>query len=176
MQRNIWILSIKTSLPEYCRGAGSLRTSIFAFDTFAEARAALRKALKHYAYSKNNLFDGCGYLNNYGNTFGMILLMIRWKTRGMSARKNPDICTSGICFIACLTAKMSPRNLSGSGITARSSSPMMMGSSACTETKGTRFGELYRPSRPICFPWRRNRTIIFISTNSSARIIPRICI
>lgn len=69
MQKNIWILSIKTSLPEYCRGAGSLRTSIFAFDTFAEARAALRKALKHYAYSKNNLFDGCGYLNNYGKYF-----------------------------------------------------------------------------------------------------------
>jgi len=69
LQKNIWILSIKTSLPEYCRGAGSLRTSIFAFDTFAEARAALRKALKHYAYSKNNLFDGCGYLNNYGKYF-----------------------------------------------------------------------------------------------------------
>ena len=69
MQRTIWILSIKTSLPEYCRDAGSLRTSIFAFDTFAEARVALLKALKHYAYSKNNLFDGCGYLNNYGKYF-----------------------------------------------------------------------------------------------------------
>ncbi|MBR6603887.1 MAG: hypothetical protein IKK94_07720 [Clostridia bacterium] len=66
--RNTWVLSIKTSLPEVCRSRGDLKTSFFAFESFEEARAALRKVLKKLAYTKNSMFDGKGniiYFNNY---------------------------------------------------------------------------------------------------------------
>ena len=58
--KNTWVLSIKTSLPKVCWNAGDLKTNIFAFDSFEEARTALRKALKKYAYAQNTMFDGNG--------------------------------------------------------------------------------------------------------------------
>lgn len=60
--KNTWVLSIKTSLPKVCENAGELRTHIFTFESFEEARAALRKALKKYAFSKNSMFDGRGQI------------------------------------------------------------------------------------------------------------------
>ncbi len=65
---NTWVLSIRTSLPEACENRGSLKTSIYTFNSFDEARAALRKVLKKYAFSKNSMFDGKGnmvYLQKY---------------------------------------------------------------------------------------------------------------
>ena len=66
--KNTWVLSIKTSLPEVCENRGDLQTSIYTFDSFDEARTALRKALKKYAFSKNSMFDGKGniiYFHKY---------------------------------------------------------------------------------------------------------------
>ena len=66
--KNTWVLSIKTSLPEACESHGDLKTSIYTFDSFEDARTALRKALKKYAFSKNSMFDGKGnivHLHSY---------------------------------------------------------------------------------------------------------------
>ena len=66
--KNTWVLSIRTSLPEVCESHGDLQTSIYTFDSFDEARTALRKALKKYAFSKNSMFDGKGniiYFHKY---------------------------------------------------------------------------------------------------------------
>lgn len=58
--KNTWVLSIRTSLPEVCESHGDLQTSIYTFDSFEEARTALRKVLKKYAFSENSMFDGKG--------------------------------------------------------------------------------------------------------------------
>ena len=58
--KNTWVLSIRTSLPEICESHGELHTSIYTFDSFEEARTALRKVLKKYAFSENSMFDGKG--------------------------------------------------------------------------------------------------------------------
>ena len=63
--KNTWVLSIKTSLPEVCENAGELRTHIFTFESFEDARTALRKALKKYAFSKNSMFDGRGHIVHF---------------------------------------------------------------------------------------------------------------
>ena len=60
--KNPWVLSIRTSLPEVCENAGELKTHVFTFESFEDARAALRKALKKYAFSKNSMFDGRGQI------------------------------------------------------------------------------------------------------------------
>ena len=66
--KNTWGLSIKTSLPEVCESHGDLQTSIYTFDSFEEARSALRKVLKKYAFSENSMFDEKGniiYFHKY---------------------------------------------------------------------------------------------------------------
>ena len=63
--KNTWVLSIKTSLPEVCENAGELKTHFFTFENFEDARAALRKALKKYAFSKNSMFDGRGHIVHF---------------------------------------------------------------------------------------------------------------
>ena len=60
--KNTWVLYIKTSLPKVCENAGELKTHVFTFESFEDARAALRKALKKYAFSKNSMFDGRGQI------------------------------------------------------------------------------------------------------------------
>ena len=62
--KNTWVLSIRTSLPEICESHGDLQTSIYTFDSFEEARSALRKVLKKYAFSENSMFNG-NKLNAY---------------------------------------------------------------------------------------------------------------
>ena len=63
--KNTWVLSIKTSLPKVCENAGELKTHVFTFESFEDARAALRKALKKYAFSKNSMFDGRGHIVHF---------------------------------------------------------------------------------------------------------------
>ena len=63
--KNTWVLSIKTSLPEVCESHGDLQTSIYTFDSFEEARSALRKVLKKYAFSENSMFDGKGNIIHF---------------------------------------------------------------------------------------------------------------
>ena len=60
--KNTWVLSIRTSLPDVCESAGEMKTHVFTFESFEDARAALRKALKKYAFSKNSMFDGRGQI------------------------------------------------------------------------------------------------------------------
>ena len=66
--KNTWVLSIRTSLPEVCVSAGKLKTHVFTFESFEDARTALRKALKKYAFSENSMFDEKGniiYFHKY---------------------------------------------------------------------------------------------------------------
>ena len=61
----IWILSVKTSLPNVCESPLDLTTTITAYDSFEKARDALRRVVKGYAFSENSLFDGDGRLTYF---------------------------------------------------------------------------------------------------------------
>jgi hypothetical protein len=58
--KEIWVLSVKTSLPEECYSKAELKTTFSAFETFPEARKAMRDTVKGFAFSKNTMFDGDG--------------------------------------------------------------------------------------------------------------------
>lgn len=58
--KNTWVISIKTSLSGTCCNARELTTQMYAFNNFEEAKKALRKILKKYAFSENSMFDGDG--------------------------------------------------------------------------------------------------------------------
>ena len=60
--KEIWVLSIKTSLPDVCESSKDLKCEMFAFETFEKARDAFREKLKGYGFSKNTMFDGKGKL------------------------------------------------------------------------------------------------------------------
>ncbi|MCH5170984.1 MAG: hypothetical protein J1F24_06840 [Oscillospiraceae bacterium] len=60
--KNIWVLSIKTSLPDTCYAYDNLKTCFFAFESFEKARDALRQELKKLAFTENAMFDGNGGL------------------------------------------------------------------------------------------------------------------
>ncbi len=66
--KELWVLSVRTSLPnEYCTKA-DLKTTFSAFETFEDARKAMRETIKDFAFSKNSMFDGNGRitaLNEY---------------------------------------------------------------------------------------------------------------
>ena len=64
----IWVLSVKTSLPNVRHDEEMLKTDFYAFSSFEKAREALRKLLKDFAFSNNSMFDGEGnmtYLKTY---------------------------------------------------------------------------------------------------------------
>ena len=66
--KEIWVLSVRTSLPEECYSKAELKTTFSAFETFPEARKAMRETIKGFAFSKNSMFDGDGRitaLNKY---------------------------------------------------------------------------------------------------------------
>ena len=68
--KEIWVLSVKTSLPYECVSKDMLGTTFSAFETFSDARNAMRDTMKKLAFSKNAMFDGEGkiiHLNNYIN-------------------------------------------------------------------------------------------------------------
>lgn len=58
--KEIWVLSVRTSLPDECCSKADLKTSFSAFETFEEARKAMRDTIKGFAFSKNTMFDGDG--------------------------------------------------------------------------------------------------------------------
>lgn len=58
----IWVLSIRTSLPETCIFFGDMKTEFFAFDSFEKAKATLREKLKELALSPNAMFNGKGQI------------------------------------------------------------------------------------------------------------------
>lgn len=58
--KEIWVLSVRTSLPNECSTKADLKTSFSAFATFEDARKTMREAIKGFAFSKNSMFDGNG--------------------------------------------------------------------------------------------------------------------
>ena len=68
--KEIWVLSVRTSLPNECVSKDMLGTDFFAFENFSDARNAMRDTIKELAFSKNAMFDGEGkiiHLNDYIN-------------------------------------------------------------------------------------------------------------
>ena len=66
--KKLWVLSIRTSLPDECLTKADLITTFAAFETFEDAKKAMRKAIKNLAFTKNAMFDGNGKiiaLENY---------------------------------------------------------------------------------------------------------------
>ena len=50
--KEIWVLSVRTSLPDECCSKGALKTTFSAFETFPEARKAMRETIKGFALVK----------------------------------------------------------------------------------------------------------------------------
>ena len=66
--KEIWVLTVKTSLPNTCKNSSDLTTTCQAFDSFEKGRDALRETIRQFAFSKNSMFDGKGnitYLKQY---------------------------------------------------------------------------------------------------------------
>lgn len=60
--KEIWVLSIRTALPEVCESANDLKNTVTAYDNFEKGKAAMRDAIKSFAFSRNAMFDGEGGL------------------------------------------------------------------------------------------------------------------
>lgn len=58
--KKLWVLSIRTSLPDACIIKADLQTSFSAFETFEDAKKAMRDAIKGFAFSENTMFNGNG--------------------------------------------------------------------------------------------------------------------
>ena len=68
--KEIWTLIVKTSLPNTAEDVTELDTKVYTFESFENAKNVLRDKLKEYAFNKNSMFDGDGYiskLNEYQN-------------------------------------------------------------------------------------------------------------
>ena len=61
--KEIWTLTVKTSLPEVCRDKNDLVTTTSAYENFEDARNSMRSVLNDYAFSKNEMFNGKGYIS-----------------------------------------------------------------------------------------------------------------
>ncbi len=62
--QDVWVLSVRTSLPKVCLSAYDLELSVYAFDCFEKARDAARRIIHGYAFSRNKMFGGKGKLTN----------------------------------------------------------------------------------------------------------------
>ena len=58
--KKLWVLSIRTSLPKECIVRADLQASFSAFETFEDAKKAMRNAIKGFAFSENTMFNGNG--------------------------------------------------------------------------------------------------------------------
>ena len=66
--KEVWVLSVKSSLPEVCTSPADLKTTYTVFESFEKGREEFRKLIKELAFSKNAMFDGEGniiYLKDY---------------------------------------------------------------------------------------------------------------
>ena len=66
--KEVWVLSVKTSLPETCMDSDDLKSSFTVFKNFEKGRDEFRRIVKEYAFSENAMFDGKGniiHLNKY---------------------------------------------------------------------------------------------------------------
>ena len=62
--KKIWVLLVRTSLPDKCYTPTDLVTTFSAFESFIDARNAMRETIKSFAFSENDMFDGCGRIIN----------------------------------------------------------------------------------------------------------------
>lgn len=58
--KKIWVLLVRTSLPDKCYIPKDLVPTFSAFESFIDARNAMRETIKNFAFSKNSMFDGNG--------------------------------------------------------------------------------------------------------------------
>lgn len=72
--KNIWVLTIKTSLPKTCDSYDELKTTVLAFDSYEKARSAFREKLRTFAFSENTMFDRKGQIKqlNYYISIGAL--------------------------------------------------------------------------------------------------------
>ena len=63
--KKIWIVSLKTSLPDVAESFEDLKTEMKAYLTFEGARTAARKILRDLAFRNNAMFDGNGKLRHF---------------------------------------------------------------------------------------------------------------
>ena len=63
--KDVWVLSIRTSLPETSERIWDHEPEIFALENFEKARAAFRAKIKELAFSENAIFDGAGKLTEF---------------------------------------------------------------------------------------------------------------
>lgn len=58
--KEVWVLSVKTSLPEVCMNSSGLESTYTVFESFEKGKDEFRKIVKEFAFSKNAMFDGVG--------------------------------------------------------------------------------------------------------------------
>lgn len=58
--KELWVLSVKTSLPDECYSKDELKLTMTAFETFEKAKKAMRDTIKDFAFSKNTMFEADG--------------------------------------------------------------------------------------------------------------------
>ena len=66
--KELWVLSVRTSLPKNCYRFEDMPVQMQCFDSFEKARDAFRQQIKNLAFSNNAMFDGKGritYLDQY---------------------------------------------------------------------------------------------------------------
>ena len=63
--KDIWVLFVRTSLPETCWNIGDHDPDLSAFESFEKAREAFRTKIKEFAFSPNAMFDGAGKLTQF---------------------------------------------------------------------------------------------------------------
>lgn len=61
----IWVLTVKTSLPETCNTYDEMTTEVSAFDSFEKGKNSLRQKLKDFAFSENAMFNGEGKIKYF---------------------------------------------------------------------------------------------------------------
>ena len=83
--KKLWVLSIRTSLPEECFTRANLKTTFSAFETFEDAKKAMRKEIKNLTFTKNTMFDGDGKISvfdaNYPLTYYVLKLAFHSRVR-----------------------------------------------------------------------------------------------
>ena len=60
--KEVWVLSVKTSLPDRCHSIGNFEPTVIAFDSFEKGREVFREIVRKWAFSENSMFDGNGYI------------------------------------------------------------------------------------------------------------------
>ena len=58
----IWVLSIRTSLPKVCKSPDDFKMTVSAYDSFEKAKTAMREEINKYAFAKNAMFNGAGQI------------------------------------------------------------------------------------------------------------------